>query len=63
MGDFIVQLSILDPLYTLFGWLTRVSYRNYQRSTHPAEYQITEVHAQDAGIKRQAGRTSASVWG
>ena len=24
MGDFIVQLSILDPLYTLFGWLTRV---------------------------------------
>ena len=26
MGDFIVQLSILDPLYTLFGWLTRVLY-------------------------------------
>ena len=24
MGDIIVQLSILDPLYTLFGWLTRV---------------------------------------
>ena len=24
MGDIIFQLSILDPLYTLFGWLTRV---------------------------------------
>jgi YidC/Oxa1 family membrane protein insertase len=24
MGDIVVQLSILDPLYTLFGWLTRV---------------------------------------
>ena len=24
MGDVIVQLSILDPLYFLFGWLTRV---------------------------------------
>ena len=24
MGDFLVQLSIFDPLYTLFGWLTRV---------------------------------------
>ena len=26
MGDIIVQLSILDPLYTLFGWLERVLY-------------------------------------
>ena len=24
MGDIIVQLSLLDPLYTLFGWLTKV---------------------------------------
>ena len=24
MGDIVVQLSILDPLYTLFGWLTKV---------------------------------------
>ena len=24
MGDIVVQLSILDPLYVLFGWLTRV---------------------------------------
>ena len=24
MGDIVVQLSILDPLYILFGWLTRV---------------------------------------
>ncbi|MBQ6304352.1 MAG: YidC/Oxa1 family membrane protein insertase [Clostridiales bacterium] len=27
MGDIIVQLSILDPLYTLFGWLTRVLFQ------------------------------------
>ncbi len=27
MGDVIVQLSILDPLYFLFGWLTRVLFQ------------------------------------
>ena len=27
MGDIIVQLSILDPLYVLFGWLTRVLFQ------------------------------------
>ena len=27
MGDIFVQLSILDPLYTLFGWLVRVLFQ------------------------------------
>ena len=27
MGDILVQLSILDPLYILFGWLTRVLFQ------------------------------------
>ena len=27
MGDILVQLSILDPLYTLFGWLVRVLFQ------------------------------------
>ncbi len=27
MGDIIVQLSLLDPLYVLFGWLTRVLFQ------------------------------------
>ena len=27
MGDILVQLSILDPLYVLFGWLTRVLFQ------------------------------------
>ena len=27
MGDIIVQLSILDPLYFAFGWLERVLFQ------------------------------------
>ena len=65
MGDFIVQLSILDPLYTLFGWLTRVLYDFFGNYGLAIIFLTVIIRGalQDAGIKRQAGRTSASVWG